>query len=195
MRKIIGLTGPTGAGKSGIKKIAQTMGFKFVDCDILARKAVVKGSEGLNALVAVFGNEILNIDGSLNRKILAKMAFGKPANTELLNKTLLPHIKVLAIKELAEDVNIIFDAPTLFESGLNEICDKTIAVLSDQKIRLCRIIQRDSITEMEAQMRISAGKNDEFYKGRADYIVYNNGGIAEFESEISHILIEIIGGR
>ena len=63
MRIIVGLTGPTGAGKSSVTQIAIKKGIKVIDCDLYARKATEKGSEGLSALVKAFGKEILNIDG------------------------------------------------------------------------------------------------------------------------------------
>ena len=91
-------------------------------------------------------------------------------------------------------MDIIFDAPTLFESGLNEICDKTIAVLAHEEIRLERIIGRDKLTKQEALLRMSAGKTDEYYKQKADYILFNNGHINEFNADVLQILKEIIGG-
>ena len=106
MSFIIGLTGPTGAGKSTVSAAAEQFGLKVVNCDLLARKAVEKGTEGLKALTAVFGNGILEKDGSLNRKELAAVAFKTPENTELLNKTLLPHIVKLVKKETNSKKNI-----------------------------------------------------------------------------------------
>ena len=97
--KIIGLTGPTGAGKSILTATAQRLGFKVIDCDKVARQAVVKDSEGLKALVKVFGADILLENGELDRKALARKAFSTPENTELLNNTLLPHITALVEKE------------------------------------------------------------------------------------------------
>lgn len=194
MSIIIGLTGPTGAGKSSVKAVAETLGIKVVDCDILARKAVEAGSDGLKAVVEVFGKEILNPDGTLNRKELANIAFSTRENTELLNRTIFPHILKLAKCEIQSGGNVIFDAPTLFESGLNEICHKTLAVLADSEIRLGRIISRDNLTKSQAVLRMSAGKNDQFYKERADYVLFNNGDINEFNSKILQILKEIIGG-
>lgn len=184
---MIGLTGPTGSGKSTASKLAEKLGFRVIDCDIVARQAVEKGTAGLSALVLVFGADILNKDGTLNRKALAKKAFSSPENTELLNKTLLPYI-VLMVKEQAEGEYVLLDAPTLYESGLDSECDVTIAVLADVKTRLSRITQRDAISEDAANLRINAGKNDDFYKERADYVIYNNADEKEFIAEFEKIL-------
>lgn len=184
---IIGLTGPTGAGKSSLTPVAEKLGYKVIDCDKTARQAVKKGTEGLMALVRTFGEDILLPDGSLNRKALAQKAFSTPQKTELLNKTLLPFITELVLKECDGD-KVLLDAPTLFESGLNLKCTATVGVLADRKTRLARIKIRDNISEVEALIRINAGKTDEFYKENADYIIYNNGECPEFQREFEVIL-------
>lgn len=191
MSIIIGLTGPTGSGKSSAAKLCDKFGLKLVDCDILARKAVEKGTDGLKALVCVFGEDILEIDGTLNRKALAKKAFSSRENTALLNSTIFPFIKSLVLKE-TENAKVLLDAPTLFESGINEICFKTVAVLAESQVRLERIIKRDNLSENEAKLRMSAGQNEDFYKKNADYIVYNNKSEDTFIKEFSEILTGIL---
>ena len=188
--KIIGLTGPTGAGKSSLKTVAENLGYKVIDCDITARKAVEKGTKGLMALVNTFGEDILFSDGSLNRKALAQKAFSTPQNTELLNKILLPFITDLVLMECAGD-KVLLDAPTLFESGLNEKCTATVGVLADRETRIERIKNRDNLSEDEALTRINAGKTDEFYKQNADFVIYNNGETEEFQKEFEVILSKI----
>lgn len=173
MSFVIGLTGPTGAGKSSVTDVANKLGFKIVDCDSLARVAVQKGSDGLSDVVKVFGDDVLNSDGTLNRAALAKKAFSSADNTELLNKTLLPHITALVQKEIDEEL-VMLDAPTLFESGADSLCDEVIVVLANQKIRMSRIMQRDNIDEESALLRIKAGKDDNFYIMRTNNIVYND---------------------
>lgn len=187
---IIGLTGPTGAGKSSLKTVAENLGYKVIDCDIIARKAVEKGTKGLMALVNTFGEDILFSDGSLNRKALAQKAFSTPQNTELLNKILLPFITELVLKECEGD-KVLLDAPTLFESGLNEKCTATVGVLADRETRIERIKNRDNLSEDEALTRINAGKTDEFYKQNADFVIYNNGETEEFQKEFEVILSKI----
>lgn len=189
---IIGLTGPTGAGKSSLSAKAEALGFKVIDCDNIARQAVEKGTEGLKALVLVFGEDILNKDGTLCRSRLAEKAFKTPENTELLNKTIFPFIIELVNKQL-EGEKVLLDAPTLFESGINNICDKTIAVLADRGIRLLRITERDGIEKEAAELRINAGKTDDFYRENADFIIYNNGNQAEFTLEFEKIIDSILG--
>lgn len=188
MKKIIGLTGPTGAGKSSLTGLAEGLGYRVIDCDLFARKAVEKGTEGLKALINVFGEDILNLDRTLNRKALAQKAFSSKENTELLNKTLLPFIVRLVNEEIKNTEKVILDAPTLFESGMDKICLKTVAVLADREIRLKRIMARDRIDEQAALLRISAGKQDSFYKENADYIIFNNGSKDQLINDFKNIL-------
>ena len=190
MSIVVGLTGPTGAGKSTASKTAQALGFKVIDCDKLARVAVEKGSEGLAALIKVFGANILNTDGTLNRKKLAEIAFSTKDNTELLNRTLLPYI-VMLVKEEMNVPLVLLDAPTLFESGINSMCNATVAVLASKEIRLKRICERDLIDEESALLRINAGKTDEFYLNNADFIIYNNTNEVAFTDEFKNIICNI----
>ena len=103
MSIIVGLTGPTGAGKSSAATLCKSLGIKHIDCDIIARKATEKGEEGLLAVVKAFGDDILNNDGTLNRKALAEKAFKDKDSTALLNQTLLPIIKKMVMAEIKDD--------------------------------------------------------------------------------------------
>ncbi len=194
MKYILGLTGPTGSGKSTLCRAAEGVGWYVIDCDKLARSATDK-AEVLKALADVFGKDILNCSGALNRAALAKKAFSSKEKTELLNKTILPFIVELIKEKIAESDSekIILDAPTLYESGANSLCSDTCAVLSDKKVRLKRIIGRDGITEQAAKLRISAGKPDRYYKGKTQHIIYNNGDEQSFVSSFLKLLSQLGG--
>ncbi len=191
MSFVIGLTGPTGSGKSSVTEVAQQLGFKVVDCDKLARVAVEKGSDGLLAVVNAFGEDILNDDGTLNRAALAQKAFATPEDTELLNKTLFPFITLLVRDEIVGD-RVLLDAPTLFESGADSLCDEVIAVISDEKTRLLRIMARDNIDEEAAMLRIKAGKCDQFYIEKTDNIVYNDCELSVLNLKIQKLITKML---
>lgn len=191
MSFVVGLTGPTGAGKSSVTAVAEELGFKVIDCDQFARIAVEKGSEGLAAVVSVFGDDVLNQDGSLNRAALASKAFATIESTELLNQTLLPYIVKLINNEINTE-RVLLDAPTLFESGADSLCNEVIAVISDEKTRKARIMERDGIDEAAAELRMSAGKNDQFYIEKTDNIVYNDCELSVFNLKIQKLLTKLL---
>lgn len=191
MSFIVGLTGPTGAGKSSATVVAKDLGFKVIECDRLARIAVQKGSEGLNDVVKAFGDTILNSDGTLNRKRLAELAFAVPDKTELLNQTLLPHIVKLINAEINGD-RVLLDAPTLFESGADAMCNEIIVVLSDEKTRKKRIMERDGIDEAASELRIKAGKDDNFYTEKTNNIVYNDCELSVMHLKIQKLLNKLL---
>lgn len=197
MKHIIGVTGPSGSGKSLFSEIAAERGVFCINCDKSARKAAYKGSALLKSLVEAFGEQILSQDGELDRAALAQIAFSSRKNTDLLNRTSLPHIVkfVRAEIESADDAEVVLlDAPTLFESGLDEICNTTVAILADYNLRNERIINRDNLTEEHAELRLKAGKPEEFYTERANMVIYNNSDYDTFYNNCLTILNKILGG-
>ncbi len=192
MRFILGLTGQTGAGKSDAAKRAAELGFYVIDCDNVAHR-VLETDNAKAALTEVFSESILE-SGKLDRKKLAAAAFESRYKTELLNKIVLPFI-VAEINALIEGTGkeyILLDAPTLFESGADNLCDKTVGVIADKDIRFKRIIERDNLTELQAISRINAGKSDEFYFDNCDIVITNNGDKMEFINNFEKLLKDIL---
>lgn len=196
--KIIGLTGPTGAGKSTVKTIAKRLDIKIIDCDKLARDVTKKGKPSLEKLAEHFGGDIL-INGELDRAALAKKAFSSPEETKNLNRIIFPFIMKDLNKIITDEIEngtncLLLDAPTLYESGADVFCDKIIAILSSPDSRFKRILKRDGITLKEAKRRMDAGKPDSFYE-KADYVIKNDKTMKEFLLEIESVLNNILGGN
>ena len=197
MKQIIGLTGPTGSGKSSAVANAENFGITVIDCDKTVHEIFKTDEDCKSALITAFGEDVVK-NGEVDRKALGEIAFRSKENTLLLNNTVFPFVtyRILNDIENAKGNIVLLDAPTLFESGIDEICGSTIAVLSDKNIRLSRILARDKISEEAALARIGAGKEDAFYLENADYVIYNNGEQTTFEAEFNNLLGKlIIGGN
>lgn len=188
--KIIGLTGPSGTGKTTVSGVAEKLGFAVIDCDKIASE-VSTNADVLAKLEAEFGDVVEN--GILNRKALAGKAFATKTATEKLNNIMLPPIVEdikFKVSELEKSgaLKVLLDAPTLFESGLDSICDAVIAVLADEKTRAERILKRDTLTDEQLKKRLLAAKPDMFYLEKTEHIIYNNNDLAELLKKAKNTL-------
>lgn len=168
----VGLTGPTGAGKSYVCEIFRQKGFKIIDCDKIAHELTAKNAPILAELASEFGEDIVK-NGELDRKLLASRAFDTKEHTKKLNSILHPAIAEKC-KEEAQGLTVL-DASQLFEANMQNDCYKVIGVLADEDVRIKRIIARDNITEQQAKLRMSAQFDNDYFIDNCDYIIYNNG--------------------
>lgn len=187
---IIGLTGESGAGKSTVSGILRKKGCVIVDADKIARSITEKGSPVLERLKDAFGEDILNDDKTLNRRLLASRAFISDENKRLLDSITHPAIISLC-KEQAEKASqsgkcVIIDAPLLFTSGLDSLCHKTAKVTAPEEIRIERLKKRDNITEEEILLRFSK-QTEETEKSKNADIIINNFPPYNTEDEINKI--------
>ena len=175
----IGLTGKTGAGKTTVAAYLKEKGCYIIDGDIIARQITEKGSEVLPILQKVFGDDIIDENGELIRKLLAQRAFSTKENTALLNSITHPAIKKRCEKEmdLAQKSGYkvaVIDAAAILESDCKNLCEKIIVVHADKDTRLERILSRDAITKEQAMTRINAQKDDDYQFSQADIIIYTH---------------------
>ena len=193
--KIIGLTGQSGAGKSTVTKVFEGYGVKAIDADTLAHLAL-KTEKCKENLRAAFGEGIFDENGEVVRKALAKSAFATKESTELLNRCTHPVIVELS-KEAFEKARaegykgVVFDAPTLFESGLDSMCVEVVSVIADKDVRAKRIMQRDNLTFDEAILRLNAQHPDEFYTEKSKFVIENNGTPAELSEKAHKVCKEL----
>lgn len=190
--KIYGLTGQTGAGKSTVASFLSKKGFFVLDGDKVARRVTEKGSSALSALSAFFGEDILFPDGSLDRKKLAERAFSSKEGTKKLGELTHPFIHRLFEEEIkkAEEEGFslcIIDAAALLESPSRSLCEKILVVFCPRELRLERILKRDALTREEAERRINAQGDDEYYLSQADAVIKNYPPF-ELEAEIENAL-------
>lgn len=175
-RPVVGLTGPTGAGKGYVAEYMKTLGCYVCDTDKVAREITVKGSPFLSVLKENFGDDIVDENGELKRKLLAGRAFCDKEHQLLLNSLMHPEIIRIArercIEALENGANAaVIDAPLLFECGADKICDTVISVIAPKDIRTKRIMERDNITLEMAQNRMSVQHEDSFYTEKSEFVV------------------------
>ena len=185
--RLIGLTGQSGAGKSTAAKVFEQNGFTVINADELVKKVYEPNSPCLFAVSSRFGRDVINTDGTLNRVLLAQRAFSSIENTAALNEIVHPFVLSEMLSELKDVEDIaVFDAPQLFESGIDAVCDVIVSVVADEDVRLKRITLRDGITEAQARDRINAQHSEEFFKSNSDFIIENNteGGLEQKTLEV-----------
>jgi dephospho-CoA kinase len=192
MTQLIGLTGQSGAGKSIVSDIFKQNGFAVVDADLCAREAVEPGSECLTEIAEIFGKKVINSDKTLNRKALAEIVFSDKSELGKLNAVMHPFILDIVCKKIHELQNegykfIILDAPTLFESKADDICDLIISVTSKEDIRKKRIAERDGISEESIEKRFKSQHSENFFIKNSDFVIKNNRSLDELIKKTNEV--------
>lgn len=187
---ILGLTGASGAGKStaACYFIREDFGFTMVCCDHIARN-IVEEPEILAQLVEAFGPEILEF-GRLDRRQLAQLAFASEEATRKLNAithpAILKKVKEITLFLARKGEPTVLDAPLLFSTGLDTLCDLTIAITTDKENLIARIMKRDRISREEAENRLARQEKEQF-TSRADIVVRNDNRFS-FQAQLRKII-------
>ena len=195
---VIGLTGPTGAGKGTVAKLFASFGVQIIDADAVYHALLNPPSPCLDELTARFGSSILNPDKTLNRQALGAIVFADQGALADLNAITHRYVMEQIRAELARlrraQVKVaLLDAPQLFEAGADRDCDVVVSVLADEERRLSRITQRDGISPKAARKRMAAQLPDEFFRRNASYIIENNQSPEQLTDAVHAILSEIGG--
>ena len=178
--KVIGITGPTGAGKTTALRVLEGMGALILDCDAVYHELTLSCQPMRRELEDAFGPEIFGADGSLQRKALGAVVFDDPRALERLNAITHRYVAAAVKEEIARAdregrVAAAVDAIALMESGLAPLCDATVAVVADPETRVRRIMAREGIGEEYARLRVAAQKGQEYFEEQCDYVLRNDG--------------------
>ena len=178
----VGLTGSIGVGKSFVASVFIELGCHVLDADLTAREVVMPGTQGLKAVVQEFGEEILNTDGTLDRKRLGALVFADENRRQRLNHILHPFIiarqdEILREWEREDPEGIgIVDAALMIESGGYKRFDKLIVVHCRPEVQLERLMLRDKLSREEAERRINSQMPQEEKQKFADYLIDTSDG-------------------
>ena len=193
---ILGLTGPSGAGKTTAARMLESLGCAVIDCDLLAREIVLPGSPVLQKLAGRFGEDIICKGGTLDRALLARRAFESEKARRDLNSITHPAITSLAmesIKALQGFPAIVLDAAALLESELAALCGHILIITAPEDLRLQRIAARGGAAEEAARRRVEAQRHMD-YAGAGYTIINNEGSEAALRDEIEKAFRAVAGG-
>ena len=191
---VIGITGGTGSGKTSALNAIRDLGGVVIDCDAVYHEMLNQDAELRHAIEVKF-HGVFNSDGSLNRKKLGELVFENKERMAQLNEVIYQFL-VPEVQRRARDGNLTaIDAINLIESGVGELCDRTVAVTAPAELRVRRIMARDGIDERYARMRVSAQKSDEFYRSKCDYELSNTADTPEAFRETARVFFERLIGE
>ena len=190
---IIGLTGGSGSGKSTVARFLDIFGFYIIDCDGISR-TLDTDKNYIAEIEAAFGRDAVCVCGAskkINRKVLGEKVFGKNASKDAV-KTLNSISHPIIIGKVYEGIayakacgrTAVIDAPLLFESGLDKICDVTVGVIAPEDVRIERLCSRDGIDAATARKRFEAQKDEDFLRNNCTFVIVNDGDSAKLSEKV-----------
>lgn len=195
---ILGITGSIACGKSLVAELLRKRGAALLSADQLAREVVEPGSSLLDELVTLFGEQILTLDGALDRDRLGRLVFADEAARLRLNALLHPAIAKLAEQRLAVLAGsgvllVVYEAPLLFEAGAEGRVDRVLVVRIEPQLQLQRLMERDGIDAADARQRIDTQMSQQEKLDRADYIIDNSGSRDETQRQVETLWTQLVG--
>ena len=192
---IFGITGGSGCGKTTVSNMLAKLGAEIIDTDKISREVTGKGSECLKELTDAFGKEILLPSGGLDRHYLASVAFADEEKTALLSRITHKYIKSETVRRIESSRSelIGIDGAVIIGSPVEGLCEKIVYVTARRGVRTERIMSRDGLTRGEAEKRIDAQPDDEFYIKHSDYIVDNSTDLNALEKSVKELYDRLKG--
>ncbi|WP_189236582.1 dephospho-CoA kinase [Planomonospora parontospora] len=197
----VGLTGGIGSGKSEVSRRLSDRGAVVIDADKIAREVVEPGTEGLARVVAVFGDEVLRADGSLDRERLGAIVFSDSEKLAALNGIVHPLVgaRVAELQSRAAEADetaiVVYDVPLLVENGLAPMYDVVIVVDAADEVRLDRLTGVRGMSGQDARARIAAQASREDRLAAADIVIRNEGSLEELDARADEVWAELSARR
>lgn len=194
MTKILGITGGSGAGKSTVVEIWRRLGAVILNADTVYHELLQENAGLVTEIASVFP-EVVN-DGVVDRPSLGHIVFRNAECLALLNDITHKYV-IEALKEQIESAKewnvkvLVVEAVYLIETGLNGMCDITVAVTAPAEKRMSRIMSRDGLSSEEAWLRLKSQQTDEFYLQNCDILIENNHDEAELRERAEEIFLSL----
>lgn len=195
--KIIGITGGIGSGKSTVSNIIKSKGFPIIDCDEISRNITKNDSLVLREIRNCFGEDIFDERNNLRRKALADIVFANKEKKKQLEKIVTERVINIVkteIKKYSDEgkTTVFIDAPLLFETSLDELCDLCFVITADVDIRIKRVMKRDLMSREEILERIKNQMPDEYKIEKADGVIDNSRTVEELKKNVERLIIEYV---
>jgi len=194
---VFGLTGGIASGKSAVAARFRTHHrVPVIDADQLSRDAVAVGSDGLAAVVAAFGRDVLQDDGALDRKKLAAVVFGNDERRRTLNGIVHPIVGRLSLEateayRAAGEALLCYEAPLLVENGMADAFRPLVVVSAPEELQVERAIRRDGATREDALARVRAQLPLAAKVAAADHVIENTGSLDDLHRRTDEVLAAI----
>ena len=192
MTVIVGLTGGIAMGKTTISQFLKSKAIPVVDADQIAHE-ILTVDEVKVKLMDTFGESILDKNQNIDRRKLGPIVFNDQRQLEKLNIIVQPYIRTEIVRQLdtfSASKVVVLDAPVLFEQGYEKMVDYLLVIKTSAQIQVERLMQRDSLNEIDAQKRIQAQMPIEEKVKKADIVIDTSGTIEETRSQVVKWLVD-----
>jgi len=190
---IVGLTGGIAGGKSTVSRMFRDLGARLIDFDELARRVVEPGTPGLEKIVDTFGKQILQSDGTLDRRQLSGIVFSDTEKRRVLERLVHPDIYRVFAKEVSRitadkpDAIIVAEVPLLVEANLPHLFDIIVLVYTSDQAQIERLVERQGVTIQTAAEMLAAQLPLAEKKPYADHIVHNDGSLESTRRQVQAV--------
>ncbi|MBF7104835.1 dephospho-CoA kinase [Pediococcus pentosaceus] len=192
MTVIVGLTGGIAMGKTTISQFLKSKAIPVVDADQIAHE-ILTVDEVKVKLTDTFDESILDKNQNIDRRKLGPIVFNDQRQLEKLNIIVQPYIRTEIVRQLdtfSASKVVVLDAPVLFEQGYEKMVDYLMVIKTSAQIQVERLMQRDSLNEIDAQKRIQAQMPIEEKVKKADIVIDTSGTIEETRSQVVKWLVD-----
>ena len=189
---IIGLTGGIGTGKSEVSHILRDLGAVVIESDKVAHQSYEPGTKAHGLIVNLFGEDVLDGYGFIDRKSLGKIVFADTARRLELEKIVWPATRELTLALLEKETVhrtrvVVVEVPKLFESGWDKVADVVWTVEAPQSVVSQRVERRSGMSESDTKARVAAQLTRQERVDRADIVIENDATLEDLRNQISKL--------